>query len=575
MNIIGIAGQVHDASAALVADGRIVGAAAEERFTRRKHVSLLDLGGIPARSIEFCLNRGALRADDVTDVAYFMQPIPDFIYRLRLDVSRANRSLPYAFKRFRLELRYLNGHLRTVRALKRHFPSANVHFVDHHTAHANSAYWCSQYQTAAALTLDQKGEQSATRLTHFASDGLQRVVLDIPFPHSIGFLYASLTKYLGFTPNSDEFKVMGLASYGKPNYRHFVEAMAPVTPDGSYRLNEEFISPGWESHHLGPAAIRTLGKPRSRTDPVEQRHADIAASLQQVVEDRAVRLARLLHERTGERRLVMAGGVALNCAMNSAVAALGLFDEIFVQPAAGDEGTSLGAALFVASNSRPPARDFDHSYWGPEYADEDVKAALEACRLPHLKVTADDRAERVARLLSDGMVVALFDGRMEWGPRALGNRSILADPRAIEMKDRLNRKIKFRETFRPFAPAVLEEDCADYFDLPIEGPAPYMLFLATVKREVRSRIPAVVHVDGTARVQTASRRTNRLLWEILTAFKALTGIPVLVNTSFNLAGEPIVCSPSDAIRTFTRSEIDALSIGGFLVARNERLLRRL
>jgi carbamoyltransferase len=571
MNVLGVAGQLHDAAVALIVDGCLISAAMEERFCRKKHAGLRQVGGLPSEAISFCLYKADLEPSAITDVAYFMDPMLEF--RSQMEIRSLRKSVdPIYFEKVERDFKaLLENHTRTLHLLGLKFPNARIHLVDHHLAHAASAFYCSNFESAACLTIDHNGEESATRLAVYDKDCRYKTLLDIPFPHSLGFVYESFTHYLGFEYH-DEYKVMGLASYGTPIYRTFFEELVPVY-NGSYRVNEDLLSPSRDELHLSPLVFEKLGLPRTKGEQVTQRHADIAASLQYVLEDRAVRLARLLKEYSSEQNLVMAGGVTLNVAMNSAIARSGCFDRIFVQPAASDDGTALGAALHIAAKNGRIDLQFKHAFWGPSFTNNQILEKIELYPYPYRLLTDSQVVSSIAKLLDQGKVLGLVQGAMEWGPRALGNRSILADARREDTKDRVNRSIKFREEFRPFAPAVLEESCMQYFDLPCGPQSPYMLFLANAREEYRAVIPAVVHVDGTARVQTVNAETNPLLYKILAEFRSLTGIPIILNTSFNLAGEPIVCTPFDALSTFARSEIDALFMGNYLVVRDEQIFQ--
>ena len=423
------------------------------------------------------------------------------------------------------------------------------HFVAHHLAHAVSAFHASPFEEAAVMTLDGRGERATTTYATGSRSAL-RMIGQVEFPHSLGLLYEKVTEYLGFLHSSDEYKVMALASYGQPRYLDEFREIIRLGDRGSYLLDDPLLE-----ERFGPA--------RQRNTCFEQKHFDIARSLQAALEETVVALARWLHDETGSENLAMAGGVALNCVMNSRIRDAGIFRDIWVQPAAGDAGTALGAALWVDSKERgSPDRvwKMDHAYLGPEYSDEAIQHFLDWSKTPYRRM--DDIAGETAALLAAGRIAGWFQGRMEFGPRALGARSIIASPADPSMKDRMN-QIKDREDFRPVAPAVLEEEAANWFAG--ARPSPFMLFVNEVLPEVAGRIPAVRHIDSTARVQTVSHRHNPRFHDLIRCFRDRTGIPIVINTSFNTRGEPIVESPRDAVESFWTTPLDALAIGSFLL----------
>ncbi|HET6617985.1 MAG TPA: carbamoyltransferase N-terminal domain-containing protein, partial [Gemmatimonadota bacterium] len=459
-------------------------------------------------------------------------------------------------------------------------------FPEHHHSHAASAFYPSPFERAAFLTTDGVGEWATTSFGAGREGGLS-ILGEIHFPHSLGLLYSAFTYFCGFRVNSGEYKLMGLAPYGRPRYVETIrDRLIDLRDDGSFRLDMEYFT--------YPAGLTMTGRrfadlfggpPRAPEGPLTEREMDLARSIQEVTEDAMLRMARHVHRETGERNLCLAGGVALNCVANGRLLREGPFERLWIQPAAGDAGGAVGAALVAwhewAGEPRRPAPDdaMSGSFLGPAFEDATVDAFLEREGIPHERVGYADLPDRVAGLLADGKVVGWFQGRMEFGPRALGARSILADPRGRDVQRAVNLKIKFRESFRPFAPSVRAERSKEYFDLDVESP--YMLLVARVDgasiegeglerlRHVESRVPAVTHVDGSARVQTVHEQTNPLFYRLLLAFEAMTGCAVLVNTSFNVRGEPIVCTPEDAYRCFRRTHIDALAIGPFLVLKDE------
>lgn len=560
--ILGVSAQYHDAAACLLVDGAIVAAAQEERFSRVKHDASL-----PVQAARFCLADAGIGPRDLEAVVFYEKPLLklDRLLQTHLAVApRGARSFARAMPRFFRERLFVGDDLAT--ALETEAP---VWYCEHHASHAASAFYPSPFEEAAILTLDGVGEW-ATGVWAAGRGRQLEVLAEQRFPHSIGLLYAAVTSYLGFEVNDGEYKVMGLAPYGEPRFADRMRArLVDVADDGSVRLDLSLLDLFDERARTGAAFAALFdGPPRGRDEPLEARHRDVARSIQAITEDVVLRQGRALHAKTGLDRLCMAGGVALNAVANGRLLAEGPFREVWVQPAATDAGGALGAALWAWHEAlrqerrvRPDA--VAGMRLGPAYDDDAVARALAGAGLEARPAGAADVAARLAA----GQVVALFDGRMELGPRALGARSLLADPRDPGVRDVLNAKVKHREPFRPFAPAVLQEDAARLFRM--EGALPYMTFVVPATEEGRAQAAAAIHVDGTARVQTVARDPPTALRAILEAFRARTGRSVLLNTSFNLAGEPIVCTPQDAISTFARTEIDALAIGSFVVARPE------
>jgi carbamoyltransferase len=529
----------HDPAAALVVDGQIVAAAEEERFSRRKHGKAavpFSTWELPERSARWCLDHAGLEPGDVDAVAYSYDP--DLAFQPNGDITAEQweglRTL-YA-RRAPLFLRSALPGL-----------EAPVRFVPHHVAHAASAYLASGYPSCAVLVLDGRGERASSLAGH-AADGELEVLAVQALPHSLGLVYEELTEHLGFLRSSDEYKVMALASYGEP--RHLPHLREALAFDGSGGFRCE------------PLAWSELAPTRADEDGFAPEHADLASSVQRRVEELVLELGGWLHERTGERRLAMAGGVALNCVANSRLWEQGPFDDIWVQPAAGDAGTALGAALHVAQALGDAVEPMATAALGREWTDDELEGRLRTAALEYERPT--DLAEAVAEVLAGNGVVAWFQGRSEYGPRALGHRSLLAHPGLPENLERLN-DVKGREQFRPVAPMVLAERAAELFDGPL--PSPYMLFTHRVRPGWRERIPAVVHVDESARVQTVDRAQEPLVAALLEAFERRTGLPVLVNTSLNTAGRPMVDDPRDALECFGSAPVDALAIGPFLLRR--------
>lgn len=571
MYILGIAGQGHDAAAALIKDGLLIAAAEEERFTRIKHIGIDKAGGLPYKSISFCLQAAGIQPKQVDYVVYYHNKILKFTRFLVFRMKRIFRD-PLATVYYGLgDAASFRSMVKTSTLIKKEFPSSDYHEVYHHLSHAASSFFLSPFNKAALLVIDASGELTATSMGYGEENRIQ-LIREVSFPHSLGMLYGSVTHYLGFEPNSDEYKVMGLAAFGKPRFYEEFTDIVRMKDDGSYEINLEYFSPGFRGpNYLGEKFIRAFGPPRRKEEPVTQHHADIAASLQKCLEETVFHLANHLYELTGQENLCLAGGVALNCSMNGKLKERTPFKHIFIQPAAGDPGTAIGAAYYLYHQILDNKRNYQmkDAYYGPEYSNEDIKKVLDMAKQDYVYLEEPELLRRTAELLAEGKIVGWFQGRMEWGPRALGNRSILADPTRPNMKDLLNYYVKHREEFRPFAPSVVEERAEGYFE--ITEPSPFMLFAYKVKEEVKDKIPAVTHVDGTARVQTVSRNINPRFYDLLLEFERLKGIPILLNTSFNVMGEPIVCDPKDALRCYAASGMDALVMGNFILQKKSNL----
>ena len=590
--ILGLSAYYHDAAAALVVDGRVVAAAQEERFTRRRHDA-----GFPANAARYCLQHAGVGLDALDAVVFYDKPFLKFERLLETYLANAPRGLrsfvaamPVWIKEKLFLKTELRRQLRELAGGESRLP--RLLFSEHHLSHAASAFYPSPFESAAVLCLDGVGEWATS--SAWQGEGARLHPLwEIQFPHSLGLLYSAFTYYTGFRVNSGEYKMMGLAPYGEPRYVDTIRShLVDVKPDGSFRLDMRYFDYATGLRMTNQRFDALFGgPPRRPEDPVDQRSMDVAASIQQVTEEIVLGLARSLRRETGERRLCLAGGVALNCVANGRLLGEAGFDEIWIQPAAGDAGGALGAALVAWYAGRERGREPERpdgmggAALGPEWSDRDIASFLDAERIPYRQIPSAQLAGQVAGLLADGAVVGWMQGRMEFGPRALGHRSILADPRSADMQRDLNLKIKFRESFRPFAPAVLAERVGDYFDL--DRPSPYMLLVAGVRgcdtgtgagglrglerlRAVRSPLPAVTHVDGSARVQTVEAAVNPRFHALLESFGRRTGVPVLVNTSFNVRGEPIVCSPSDAYRCFMGTAMDYLVMGSCLLRREDQ-----
>jgi carbamoyltransferase len=596
VNIIGISAFYHDAAAALVRDGELVAAAQEERFTRKKHDE-----EFPRNALASILTIGEVEPDGIDAVVYYDKPITTFVRILRTYL----RAGPKGFSSFRTaipiwmrEKLWIPYHIeKGLKDLGYKMPK-DLWFTEHHESHAASAFYPSPFDSAALLTFDGVGEWATSSIGVGRGNRIE-LKEQLNFPHSIGLLYSAFTYACGFRVNSGEYKLMGLAPYGEPTYvDRIFDELVELNDDGSFRMDMKYFD------YIGGMKMTNRrfdqlfdGPPRQPESEITKREADMARSIQEVTEEIVLRMARHAAEVTGEKDACLAGGVALNCVANGRLAREGPFERLFFQPAAGDAGGAVGAAYYgwfqVADNPRAPDPDavggdgLRGAYVGPQFGDDEIHRWLEDSGLPHKRLEPDTRADAIAELLEDGKIIGLFQGRMEFGPRALGNRSIIGDPRDPELQSRMNLKIKFRESFRPFAPSVLAEKASEWFD--IDGESPYMMLVAKVAdahlvdaeggdvgdmrswvNQVRSEIPAVTHVDGTARLQTVRADTNPGFHAIISAFEARTGVPLVVNTSFNVRGEPIVCTPEDAYRCFMRTEMDYLVLGDCLLDRTDQ-----
>ena len=557
MNVLGISSFYHDAAACLIRDGVVVAAASEERFTRKKHDE-----SFPRQAIEYCLSEGRLLVDDLDCVGFYEKPFIKFKRILFSQIATFPRSYPSFLRAIPS---WLHQKLAIPALISEELQyDGPVYMIEHHLSHAASAFLVSPFREAALLTVDGVGEWSTATYGR-GKDADIDLFREIRFPHSLGLLYTAVTSYLGFKVNSAEYKVMGLAPYGTPKYEREVRELIDVAEDGSFRLDMDYFAFHYGLRMTSDRFHRLFGgEPRDPEGPLEQRHKDIAASVQKVTEDVMLKMARYLHRETGLRNLCLAGGVALNCVANGRIAREGPFEGIFVQPAAGDAGGALGVAVYLQHHVFGQPRGFimRSAFLGPAYESEEIRAFLEVKGAVFEEMDREALLASTAAAIADQEVVGWFQGRMEFGPRALGARSILADPRNPANQDRVNRKIKFRESFRPFAPAVLAERAGEYFDLDRESP--FMMLVAQT-RDGRSRLPATTHVDGSARVQTVDFETNPLFHDLLLAFGAATGTPVLINTSFNVRGEPIVCTPADALTCFLATGMDRLVIDRFVL----------
>ncbi|MBL8727136.1 MAG: carbamoyltransferase [Planctomycetes bacterium] len=586
-HVLGISAFYHDSAACLLRDGEIVAAAQEERFTRKKHDA-----AFPVRAVQFCLHRAGVGATDLDFVAFYDKPILKFHRLIETYLAFA----PVGLRSFGKAVpMWLGEKLHMRRQLTKYLgarPKNRYVFPEHHESHAASAFYPSPFEDAAIVTMDGVGEWATTSVGVGEGNRI-RLLQEIRFPHSVGLLYSAFTYYCGFKVNSGEYKLMGLAPYGEPRFeRQIREHLIDLREDGSYRLDLSYFN-YCQGLTMTSAKFHALfgGPPRKAESPLEQHHMDLAASVQKVTEDVMLRTARHAHEVTGKKNLCLAGGVALNCVGNGVILREGPFDKIWIQPAAGDAGGALGAAQFVWHNLLDEPREVAPgdtqrgSLLGPRYESAEIRTFLDGESIVYEQCDSEEAlADRVAELIEQENVIGWFQGPMEFGPRALGSRSIIGDARSPKMQSVMNLKIKFRESFRPFAPIVLREEASKFFDIAPQHESPYMLIVAPVRddkrkqvdpaargldklKQLRSVIPAVTHVDYSARLQTVDGERNPRLANLMRRFQHRTGCPVLINTSFNVRGEPIVCTPQDALRCFLGTEMDVLVLENFVIRR--------
>jgi len=587
LNILGISAFYHDSAACLIRNGDIAAAAQEERFSRAKHDPRF-----PEQAIAFCLEDQGLTIDDVDYVVFYDKPLLKFERLLMTNIATAPKGLRSFYAQMPQWLKEKVFTRTTIR--KKLNYQGNILFTTHHQAHAASAFLPSPFEEAAILTLDGVGEWATTTCGIGRGNRIE-IKKQINFPHSLGLLYSAFTYFCGFKVNSGEYKLMGLAPYGEPEYVDQIrKELIAVREDGSFRLNMNYFDYCAGRRMTNARFAGLFGGPaRLPESEITQREMNLARSVQVVIEEVMLRLARHAHEDTGMKHLVLAGGVALNCVANGRLLREGPFDDIWIQPAAGDAGNALGCALFVwhqlLDNERTAhAKRQKGSYLGSAYSDSDIQAFLDEKKIPYSKLGDSALSDTVADYLANGNVIGWFQGRMEFGPRALGSRSILGDPRSREMQSTINLKIKFRESFRPFAPMVLKEHVSDWFEM--DGESPYMLLVANVHKKrlrvldadaanakgfdklkvQRSEVAAITHVDNSARVQTIDRNDHPPMYSLLDAFYRKTGCPVLINTSFNVRGEPIVCTPNEAYTCFMRTEMDYLVLGSFVLDKQDQ-----
>ncbi|MCH8170140.1 MAG: carbamoyltransferase [Bacteroidetes bacterium] len=589
MYILGISAFYHDSAACLIEDGKIIAAAQEERFTRKKH----DFG-FPINAINFCLNYAGITSSNLELISFYDKPFLKFERILETYLQFAPRGIKSFIKAMPL---WVKQKIWMKEYIKKELNyEGKIIFPEHHLSHAASAFYPSPFKDAAILTMDGVGEWTTTSFG-VGKDNKIKLYADIKFPHSLGLLYSAFTYFTGFRVNSGEYKVMGLAPYGEPKYKDIIlKELIDVKDDGSFRMNMDYFN-----YPVGlkmtNAKFNKLfgGEPRKPESKLTQREMDLARSVQEVTEEIVLKLGRHVFKETGMNNLTLAGGVALNCVANGRLLKEGPFDKIWIQPASGDAGGALGAALsgwynyFEQSREIEQSKDLQYgSYLGPEFSNDEIEVFLIKNDITFEKIIREEIPQKISDLIAEENVIGWFQGRMEFGPRALGARSILGDARSPKMQKHMNLKIKFRESFRPFAPSVLAEEVSNYFDTDVESP--YMLLVASVKNKkqksieddgnnyigfeklniIRSEIPAVTHVDYSARIQTVHQETNKLYYELIKKFNDDYGCPVLINTSFNVRGEPIVCTPDDAYKCFMRTNIDYLLIGNYLLKKEDQ-----
>ena len=592
MNILGISCYFHDASAALLRDGELVAAAEEERFTRKKHDY-----EFPQNAIEFCLRVGAISSSDLDYVVFFEKPFVKF-ERLLLSTMQMFPKSHRVFREAMVSWLADKLWIKHLIQKKLNVPASKIFFSEHHLSHAASAFFCSPFEEAAILTVDGVGEWTTASLGIGKGTNI-KLLKEIRFPHSIGLLYSAFTAFLGFEVNEGEYKVMGMAPFGKPRYVETVRRLVRSSRDGSFELDMDYFSFHYSTDTtFNKKFVELFGAPRDpkalfftpssgypsyfgekpsdykQLGKRNQHYADIAASIQAVTEELILNLAESAYRDTGLKQLCMAGGVALNSVANGKILRQTPFERLYIQPSAGDGGGAIGAALYAYHQVLGKPRRFvmQHASWGEEHGPAETEGFLKEAGIRYRRIEDEEKLiDYVVDRLQEGKVVGWSQGRFEWGPRALGHRSILADPRRADMKDIVNTKIKFREPFRPFAPSVLAERTDDFFLLPQAErhyPARFMLYVVDVKEEKREVIPAITHVDGTGRLQTVRKDVNTKYYRLIEAFGEATGVPLVLNTSFNLKGEPIVNTPREAFNTFSQSGMDVLALGQYIVEKN-------
>jgi carbamoyltransferase len=562
---LGISCYYHDSAAALLKDGHVIAAVEEERFSRKKFDD-----DFPHKAIQWCLDEAGITPDQIDSVAFYDKPILKFERLLDNYIAVAPRGL-YSFldvipKWIHKRLWIKNDIKKSLKGFK-----GEIIFPEHHLSHAAHAFYTSPFEESAILTIDGVGEWSTTSYGH-ASHGSVKITNDIRWPHSLGLFYSAFTYFLGFKVNEGEYKLMGLSSYGQPKYYDLIlDNLIDVKDDGSIHLNMEYFAFTYDKVMTSKKFSKLFGiRPKTKDDDTLQIHFDIGASAQKVLEDVILKMVNHIHIKTKMKNLCIGGGVALNGVANYKILKESLFENIHIPPSPGDAGSAVGAAQYLYYDHHQNTRNIlknnldliqENVYVGPSYSDEEIKKFLDSQNISYESFDRESLLKKTAQLIADGNIVGWYQGKMEWGPRALGNRSILADPRREDMKDILNAKIKHRESFRPFAPSILEESASEYFEMDI--PSPYMLMVAPVKKP--NDIPAVTHVDGTGRLQTVSKESNELYYDLIKEFNKITGIPVIINTSMNVMGEPIVNTPEQAYQMIVKTDMDCIVMGNYLV----------
>ena len=568
MYILGISCYYHDSAAAVLKDGKVVAAVEEERFSRNKNDD-----GFPKLAIDYCLKEAGITGSDLEAVAFYDKCILKFERLLDNYIAVAPRGLGSFLATIP---KWLHKRIWIKEEIRKHLGGYNgkIYFPEHHMSHAAYTFFSSPFDEAAILTVDGVGEWTTTSFG-YAKDTKIKLTHDIRWPHSLGMLYSAFTYYLGFQVNEGEYKLMGLASYGKPKYYDkIMNELIDVKKDGSLRLNMKYFAFTWDKVMINSKFEKFFGVPRRNEDEkTEKIHLDIGASAQKVLEEILLKMAEHIHKKTGKKNLCLGGGVALNGVANYRILKEGPFEKIHIPPSPGDGGSAIGCAQYVYYSVLNNKRNIEtntaemiknNAYLGPQFTNDEIQSYLDSEKITYQKYDKDRLLERTAQLISEQNVVGWFQGRVEWGPRALGDRSILADPRNGKMKDILNEKIKHRESFRPFAPSILEEYVPEFFELDI--PSPFMLLVAPIKKP--DKIPAVTHVDGTGRLQSVSKEANPLYYDLIKEFHKLTGVPVIINTSMNVKGEPIVNTPQQAYAMLKKTEMDYIVMGNYIVGRN-------
>nr|MCK4930088.1 carbamoyltransferase [Nanoarchaeota archaeon] len=560
--ILGISCYYHDAAACLVKDGILVTAAEEERFTREKHDN-----SFPTNAIKYCLKEAGINSDQLNYVAFYEKPLLKFERILHTFVKTFPKSFWYFYKAVPS---WINEKLRVQKIMKKKIKyKGRIFYLNHHLSHAASSYLVSPFKESAILTFDGVGEWATATIGHAKGDSIE-IIKEIDFPNSLGLFYSTFTAYLGFKVNNDEYKVMGLAAYGKPTFYEKLRKIIDIREDGSFKLAMSYFDYEHRERMFSKKTIRLLGPSRKKGERITKRHQDIASSIQKITEEIVIKAANHAYKLIKSKNLCFAGGVALNCVANGKILRNTLFKKLFIQPAAGDSGCALGAAFYAYNSILGKPRNYvlKNAYFGPEYSNKEIKAFLDNNNIKYEFLEDKKLLSLVAKLIWNNKIIGWFQGRMEFGPRALGNRSILANPCNPKMKDVLNKKVKHREEFRPFAPAVLAEEAHKYFVMWIVSESPFMLQTFDVRKEKRKVLPSITHVDGTARIQTVSKKQNPRFYELIREFKKLSRVPVVINTSFNVRGEPIVNTPENAYNCFKNTKIDYLIIGNYIIKKH-------